>query len=74
MLSYMLCTNNFRVKQATNTTWTFRESIEKCVLHQYDSAGILGMNEHFRPQFVSGAFCDVKYDFIGKLLQHDIMC
>ena len=60
------------MKNATNTTWTFREAIEKCVLHQYDFKGIPGMNEHFRPHFVSGAFCELKYDFIGALFYYTI--
>ena len=61
-----------RMKNATNATWTFREAIEKCVLHQHDFEGIPGMNEHFRPQFVSGAFCELKYDFLGALFYYTI--
>lgn len=56
-----------RMKDATNTSWSFRDFMEKCVVHQYDTRGIPGMNEHFRPQFASGAFCDIRYNFVGEL-------
>ena len=54
------------MKEATNSTWLFRDFIEKCVIHQFKTRGVSGMNEHYRPQSVAGAFCDVQYNFIGK--------
>ena len=58
-----------RMKLATNSMWSFRDFIEKCVIHQFETRGVSGMNEHYRPQSVSGAFCDVTYNFIGKSVQ-----
>ena len=57
------------MKLAINSTWSFRDFIEKCVIHQFETRGVSGMNEHYCPQSVSGASCDVTYNFIGKFVQ-----
>ena len=58
------------MKKATNSTsWLFRDFIEKCVIHKFETRGVSGMNENYRSQSASGAFCDVRYNFIGKFVQ-----
>ena len=35
------------------------------MIYEFERGGVAGMEPHWRPQYAVGAFCDLKYDFIG---------
>ena len=54
-----------RHRLAQHSAWSFRDFIQKCVIYEFERGGVAGMEPHWRPQYAVGAFCDLKYDFIG---------
>jgi len=55
-----------REKQESNETLTFKEFLRYCVIEQYFMGGAEKMEPHYRPQVLSGALCEINYNFIGK--------
>ena len=51
--------------KSLNETWTFIDFLERCVIGEY-KRGVLAMNEHWLPQYISGSFCAAKFNFLGK--------
>jgi len=52
--------------KANNQTLTFKEFLRYCVIEQYFNGGAKKMEPHYRPQILSGALCEINYNFIGK--------
>jgi len=48
-----------------HTTLTYSQFLKYCVIEQYENGGAIAMEPHYRPQSISGAFCDLGYSFIG---------
>jgi len=48
-----------------HTTLTYFQFLKYCVIEQYENGGAIAMEPHYRPQSISGAFCDLGYSFIG---------